>query len=368
MIPVVLIVIPVLYPDFVMAAVGRFWSPKKRATAVVLRQEGYTYQEIATRIGGDKSGVRRVCLKFETFGKVTDRPRSGRKKSTTARDDREIVRMVIKDRRKTSKDIAAVLDTSGTKVSPRTIRKRLCAAGLKARIPRKKPFLTLVQRRKRVNWAKQHMAWTPEMWSRVIFSDETRISIFGSDGVQYIRRRPGEEYLPQCMLPTMKHPLSIMIWGCISGEGIGRIQVCDGIINARKYIDDILEKKLLQSARDMFGTGTSQLDDVEFIFQQDGAPCHTAKICSEWFAGKNIKVLEWPGNSPDLNPIENLWARLKKLVSARRPSNKAELIQAVISSWFHTITINELKSLINSMPRNAWLSLSPVATRQSTEN
>jgi hypothetical protein len=53
-----------------MAAVGsRFWSPKKRATAVVLRQEGYTYQEIATRIGGDKSGVRRVCLKFEEFGK-----------------------------------------------------------------------------------------------------------------------------------------------------------------------------------------------------------------------------------------------------------------------------------------------------------
>jgi transposase len=324
----------------------RFWSPKKRATAVVLRQESYTYQEIATRIGGDKSGVRRLCLKFEQSGKVTDRPRSGRRKVTTPQDDRQIVRMVLKDRKTTSRDISRSLETSGVQVSARTIRKRLCAVGLKARIPRKKPFLNVAQRRKRVMWAKQHMAWTPEQWGRVMFSDETRISIFGSDGVHYIRRRKGEENLPQCTTPTMKHPLSIMVWGCMSGEGVGRLQVCNGMINARMYIDDILEKKVLQSATDMFGG-----DHRDFIFQQDGAPCHTAKICTKWFDDHNVNVLDWPGNSPDLNPIENLWARLKRLVSAKRPSNKAQLTEAVISSWFHTITLNELKALVNSMPR-----------------
>src|ERR1051325_10060431 len=59
---------------------------------------------------------------------------------------------------------------------------------------------------------------------------------------------------------------------------------------------------------------------VDFIFQQDGAPCHTAKVCQKWFKDNNLRLLSWPGNSPDLNPIKNLWAWLKILVSQRRPS------------------------------------------------
>ena len=88
----------------------------------------------------------------------------------------------------------------------------------------------------------------------------------------------------------------------------------------------------------------------DFIFQQDGASCHTAKACQAWFRDNNVRLLEWPGNSPDLNPIENLWARLKKLVSQRHPSNKTELIEAIIESWHHVITAQELETLVNSMP------------------
>ena len=64
----------------------------------------------------------------------------------------------------------------------------------------------------------------------------------------------------------------------------------------------------------------------------------------------NVQVLSWLGNSPDLNPIENLWSRLKKLVSKKRPSNRTQLIEAVISSWHHTIQQEELKVLVESMP------------------
>ena len=230
-----------------------FWSPKKRATAVVLRNEGYTYEEIASKIGGTKSGVRKVFLKFQESGKVIDRPRSGRKKVTTVYDDRKLIRTSLKDRRRTSKEIANDLNASGVTASAQTVRRRLTSFGLKARIPRKKPYLTLVQHMKRVKWAKEHSKWTVQKWRHVIFSDESRISIFGSDGIRYVRRRATEEFLPQCILPTMKHPQSIMVWGCMSGEGIGRLQVCEGMITARKYIDDILEKKLRPSAADMFG-------------------------------------------------------------------------------------------------------------------
>jgi len=303
---------------------NRIWSPKKRATAVILRKEGYSYAAIAEKIGGGvgKSTVRKICLKFEQFGNVKDRPRSGRKRVTSVQDDRSMIRMVLKDRRVSSKDVVAALKDSGV-----NIRHRLFTAGLKAKVPRKKPYLNVKQRMKRVQWAREHVNWTQEQWSKVIFSDESKISLFGSDGIQYVRRRVGEAHLPACTIPTMKHPVSVMIWSCMSREGVGRIKVLGGTVTARRYIDEVLEEKLVRSAADIFGP-----DVNDFIFQQDGAPCHTAKISIKWFTDNKIELLTWPGNSPDLNPIENLWARLKRLVTAKRPSNKTQLIEAIISS------------------------------------
>ena len=123
------------------------------------------------------------------------------------------------------------------------------------------------------------------------------------------------------------------------------MQLINGTLNASRYINEVLETKLMPSVHDIFG------DISEFVFQQDGAPCHTAKTCIKWFTDHNVQLLTWPGNSPDLNPIENLWSRLKKLVAAKHPSNKRELIEAIINSWYHVITPDNLKSLVESMPR-----------------
>jgi len=97
--------------------------------------------------------------------------------------------------------------------------------------------------------------------------------------------------------------------------------------------------------RDLFGDGG------DFIFQQDGTPCHTARVCTKWFQQHSIQVLPWPGNSPDLNPIENLSSRLKKLVANKCQANKSSLIEAIITAWFHIITPAELEKLVASMPR-----------------
>jgi len=77
---------------------------------------------------------------------------------------------------------------------------------------------------------------------RKSFSDETRISVytvFGSDGVRYVRRQPWGDCLTERLTPTMKHPLRVMIWGCISRKGVDRIQVLEGNINpagtSKKY-------------------------------------------------------------------------------------------------------------------------------------
>ena len=102
---------------------------------------------------------------------------------------------------------------------------------------------------------------------------------------------------------------------------------------------------MLLSAQDIFGA------ENEFCFQQDNAPCHTAKKVVDWFKANKIRVMDWPGNSPDLNPIENLWSRLKRLVALKKPTTKRSLIESILNCWNHLITCNDLEKLVDSMQR-----------------
>ena len=85
------------------------------------------------------------------------------------------------------------------------------------------------------------------------------------------------------------------------------------------------------------------------IFQQDNARCHTAKICMAWLQD-NFQVLDWPGNSPDLNPIENLWVNIKRKISERKPQNLDELKENIKTVWTCDVTPELCKNLVYSMP------------------
>ena len=100
--------------------------------------------------------------------------------------------------------------------------------------------------------------------------------------------------------------------------GTGRLIRIEGAMNGAKY-RKILEENLLQSAKDL---GLRQI----YRFHQDNDPKHSAKATLEWLQNKNVKVLEWPRQSTNLNPIDNyLWKDLKIAVHRCSPSNLTEL-------------------------------------------
>ncbi len=89
--------------------------------------------------------------------------------------------------------------------------------------------------------------------------------------------------------------------------------------------------------------------DADFIFQQDLAPAHSAKATSTWFKDHGIPVLNWPANSPDLNPIENLWGIVKRKMRYARPNNAEELKATIRATWA-LITPEQCHRLIDTMP------------------
>ncbi len=205
-----------------------------------------------------------------------------------------------------------------------------------------KPFLNQRQRQKHLTWAVEKKNWTVAQWSKVLFSDESKFCIsFGNQGPR-VWRKSGEAQNPCCLKSSVKFPHSVMIWAAMSSAGVGPLCFLKSTVNAAIY-QEILEHFMLPSADKLYG-------DADFIFQQDLAPAHTAKGTKSWFNDHGVTVLEWPANSPDLNPIENLWGIVKRKMRDTRPNNADELKATVKATWA-SIPPQQCHKLITSMPR-----------------
>ena len=244
----------------------------------------------------------------------------------------------------------ALSDVTNTIVHPQNVRRALKTSGLVAKRKKKKPMLTKRHRQARLEFAEKHQHFTIEDWKQYIWSDEVKVNLFGSDGEDWAwveTYNNGHIGLSsQAIQPTVKHGGgNIMVWGNMSWEGVGYACRIEGKMDADLYIQ-ILEDELQESMK------YYDLDWEDYIFQQDNDPKHTAKKVKKWFEDHGIRVLKWPAQSPDLNPIEHLWSHVKRQLAKYEnpPKGVTELWERFEKEW-NDIPKSVCQNLIESMPR-----------------
>jgi len=284
------------------------------AKALGLGKAKVPQREIAEYLGCSQKAVQHALATydFDTFNGRN--PRREYKRKTTEREDRYIQRALKQNQWTPLQDISSIVNIP---VSRQTIARRRDEADLGSYIAVQKPGLRPENIKARLEWALRYQNWTVEDWKKVIWSDESSLWIGANPCRQWVVRPKGERLNPRYVKKSFKSAqVKVMVWACFTGERIGPLLVCDeGAMGADEYMDILYEglfsliDDLLEPPED---PGTIQVaDENTYLFMQDNAPCHKAAEVLEFLEENRIPVMVWPPQSPDLNPIENLWTAFK---------------------------------------------------------
>lgn len=290
-------------------------------------KEGKRIKEIAKLLATSSPRISYVLKTFKTEVNSNRVTKCGRKRIISKEVEKKLLEKLQQNRFLSAKKLSSIAKNENNIIISRsTVSRMINRHGFKACSPRKVPLISTKNKNIRLSMAKDFILTPLTLWKRVIWSDETKINIFKSDGKTWVWRLPGESYSENCTLKTVKHGGgSIMLWGCIGSNGVGNLVEIDGILTGIKYIK-ILQENLWTSAEKL-GLGTN------FVFQQDNDPKHRSRIVMNFFERNNVELLPWPSQSPDLNIIEHMWAEVKRRYGNYQAKNKQELIDIIQKIW-----------------------------------
>ena len=256
---------------------------------------------MANHFNCNVSTIHRLRQRYEATNSCSDRPRTGRPRVTTNRQDRGIVRQHLREPFQSASETArATYGTHQRAISDDTVRRRLSIRGLHCRRPARGPIMTRTRRQNRLHWAQQRINWRHREWRRILFTDESRFCSSVADGRQRIWRRRRTRYAANNVME--RDPWggpNVMVWGAITLHRRLDLVVFQNLapgrgngVTAQRYINQVLEPRVVPFLR----------RHPNSVLQQDNARPHTARATTDFLRRHGIHTLPWPAYSPDLNP------------------------------------------------------------------
>lgn len=261
-------------------------------------KDNYTINEIADKM---KINRKTVILWLKRYIETNnlERKKTIRSKKTTKEEDNMIINIIEKNEKFNLQKIKNQLNDNNIVISKTTIWRRLINNNYVNGNYLNKPKLTELQRIKRLEWAKKYLNYD---WTKVLFSDEATIYL---DKVGKCWYKIGNRKINE----TTKYIIKRNIWAFINLQfGLCDYDIFNCNLNADKY-ENILADHLVV------------VYNSDFIYQQDNHPVHKSKKIQKYFEDNNIKTLDWPPNSPDINPIENFWSLVKRTIIQKSLTN-----------------------------------------------
>ena len=269
------------------------------------------------------SGITRMIKKLRLTGSVANLPRSGRPRKLSVEARAFIDQQMRKNDEMTSAKIQKKLAKRGISVSSSTVRRSRKQQGWTLQRTAYCQLIRDANKVKRLEFA-QRVLESGDTFHNVIFSDECSISL---QSYRHTCFRMADE--PTKRKPKPKHPLKVHVWGGISRHGATKICIFDGIKDADLFCN-VLEMTLVPFIR-------NKLPDHRFM--QDNDPKHTSRRAQAFFEKEGINWWRTPPESPDLNPIEDLWHELKFYLESKvKPRNKQELVDSIKKFWERKVT------------------------------
>jgi transposase len=309
---------------------------------VSLHKEGLTPAQIVRKTKFERHFVQRWIRRYEATGTVADAPRLGRPSVMTRKLKARVLRLAIDKQRRSLRRVAAMLKQRQNSSGPsyETVRRTLQQAGAHPYHRTVIPRVTARQAQRRRAFATKYR---DVPWSHYIFTDEKRFRLYAmpnrkNDIVWAYDKSQVPGYEVQQGGP------SLFVWAGMSVHGVTPLRVIPGTMKAPTY-QTILQSTLLPAAQEWFPDG-------HWVLQRDGATPHVAKSTTAWLQQNGIQYIpadDWPPNSPDLNPMENVWAWTQSQLQGRKISTSEGLCRALAQIWKH-VPKSMLLSLVHSMP------------------